>query len=225
MSPVSRSSHWSALKTLLFVLLPVFVLMIVFLGFAKLSDVPVTNLLRDPNAVLGGAFYVGLFSTAGIALWAAAAAICVLLLSAGVEGQPRTLLTAGAVVSLVAGVDDAYLIHETLPVRGILYLYGFVTVVLFWRTWRYLIRRPNVSVFVASIVMFALAFMLDFKVLTIPRFGDHRRHRQVSWYRRLGHVLRWVLSRPDHYERNHRRRAVLSDPRSPMTQGGANDIA
>ncbi len=170
MRPVSRSSHWSALKPLLFVLLPVFVLMIVFLGFAKLSDVPVTNLLRDPNAVLDGAFYVGLFSTAGIALWAAAAAICVLLLSAGVEGQPRTLLTAGAVVSLVAVVDDAYLIHETLPGPAVVVfsLYGFVAVVLFWRAWSYLIGRPNVSVFVVSIVLLALSLMLDFKVFTIP---------------------------------------------------------
>ena len=144
--------------------------MIVFLGIAKLSDVPVSSLLRDPNAVLDGAFYVGLFSTAGIALWAAAAAICVLLLSAGVEGQPRTLLTAGAVVSLVAVVDDAYLIHETLPVREIVVfsLYGFVAVVLFWRAWSYLIGRPNVSVFVVSIVLLALSLMLDINVFPIP---------------------------------------------------------
>lgn len=168
--PVLKSSHWSALKPLLFVLLPVFVLMIVVLGFAKLNDVPVTNLLRDPNAVLDGAFYVGLFSTAGIALWAAAAAMCLLLLSAGVDEQPRTLLTAGAVVSLIAMADDAYLLHESLPVLDLVVfsLYGFVAVVLFWRAWRYLIGRPNVSVFVASLGLLALSLMIDIEVFTVP---------------------------------------------------------
>ncbi len=161
------SDHWSVIKKLLlYVLIPVFAVVVVILGVAKLVDVPVTDLLRDANAVLGGEFYVGLFSITGIALWAAAGAMCILLLSTGVPESPRKLLTAGAVVGFMLGASDAYQIHETLPYVWIsesvtFSLYGIIAIALFWRSWRYLVSRPNFSVFVVSVLLIGLSLVLD----------------------------------------------------------------
>lgn len=164
----SISDHWSVIKNLfLYVLIPVFAAMVVILGLAKAVDVPVTDLLRDTTAVLDGEFYVGLFSTTGIALWASAGAICILLLSSRAPESPRDLLIAGAVVSLMLAADDAYLIHETvgafvgIPDVFIFTLYGIVAIALFWRSRKYLASRPNVSVFVAAVLLLGLSLGLD----------------------------------------------------------------
>lgn len=160
-----RSDQWlAARKLVLYVLIPVSVIVALILGVAKWADVPVTDLLHDANAVLDGEFYVGLFSITGIALWSAAGAMCILLLSTGVAGSPRKLLVAGAAVSLMLGADDAYLIHETIPWisgRLLFLLYGVVALVLFWRSWRYLVSRPNFSVFLISLFLIGLSLALD----------------------------------------------------------------
>ncbi len=77
-------------------LFPVSALGAVILGIGELLDIPATQPLRDSNAVPEGPFYVGFFSTIGIALWVAASAVCILVLSTGVSESPRELLIAGA---------------------------------------------------------------------------------------------------------------------------------
>lgn len=163
------SEHWSVIKNLfLYVLIPVFAAVAVILGGAKAVDIPITDLLRDTTAVLDGEFYVGMFSTTGIALWAAAAAICILLLSSGVPKAPRDLLIAGTVVSLMLAADDGYLLHEAIkdftgiPSVFTFTLYGIVAIALFWRAQKYLISRPNVSVFVVAVLLLGLSLGLDF---------------------------------------------------------------
>jgi hypothetical protein len=62
----------------------------------------------DPSATLDGAWYVGMVSIAGVAPWAAAAAICVLCLGAEATRGQRSLLLARAVTSLVLSQDQAW---------------------------------------------------------------------------------------------------------------------
>ena len=105
----------AALSRLVFrVLLPVTAVFVIVLGVAYTSDVPVTDLLRDHSATLDGAWYVGLISMAGIALWAATAAICLLCLSASPTPGEHSLLIAGGITSVMLGADDAFLGHEAI---------------------------------------------------------------------------------------------------------------
>jgi len=165
---ISTLDRMSALSRLLFrVLLPVSAVLVMVLGIAYTSDVPVTDLLRDPSATLDGAWYVGLVSIAGVALWAAAAAICVLCLGAEATRGQRSLLLAGAVTSLVLGADDAFLLHEAIkngigiPSPVTIGAYGVIAIVLFWRAWSYLKTRPDLAVFVVAVALFAISVILD----------------------------------------------------------------
>lgn len=162
------SDHWAVIKKpLLYVMIPVAVALAGILGVALWADVPVSDLLRDANAILEGEFYVGLFSVIGITLWIATGAMCILVLSTGVTEEPRRLLMAGAAVSLMAGADDAFQIHETvgnyLGVSDsvIFGVYGIVAIVLFVWARRYLASTPNISVFVASAVLFGISLVFD----------------------------------------------------------------
>jgi hypothetical protein len=169
MEPVTDTSDRLVVvrRTVLRVVLPLAVLIVGVLGVARLSGISVTDLLRDPSATLDGPWYIGLFSTAGISLWAAAAAICLLLTSVLPAGVERRLFLAGGVVSLILGADDGFLIHETIkntigiPSPVTIGLYGIVTVVLFARVWSYLTRRSEFWVFVLAVVLFAVSVVLD----------------------------------------------------------------
>lgn len=168
-STQTASDHWLVFRRFaLLVLVPAAIVMVGILAVAKLQDVPVSDLLRDASAVLDGEFYVGMFSTTGIALWAASAAICLLILASSPESSAVPLLVAGAVVSLVLGADDAYLIHETMKnYVGVssyitIAIYGVAGIVLFWRARQYLMSTPNLSVFASAIVLLGISLALDF---------------------------------------------------------------
>ncbi len=120
----------AALSRLVFhVLLPVTAVLVIVMGVAYTSDVPVTDLLRDPSATLDGAWYVGLISIAGVALWAAAAAICLLCLGASPSAGERALLLAGGISSVILGADDAFLGHEAI--KNILGIPSLLTIAVF----------------------------------------------------------------------------------------------
>jgi hypothetical protein len=156
-----------AFKRLLYVLLPLLALMLVTLGVAYISDVPVTDLLRDPSAVLDGPWYAGVFSTTGIALWASAGAMSLLALTAEPSKNLRSLLVASAVVSFMLGADDGYLIHETvkneigIPSPVTIGLYGVVAIIVFLPVWRYVLSRPDVVVIATAVALFAVSVILD----------------------------------------------------------------
>lgn len=149
------------------VVIPVAVVMVVALAVAYLADVPVSDLLRDPSAVLDGPWYVGLFSTTGIALWAVAVAVSLLPLAANPDGPVRRLLVAGAVGSLLLGADDAYLLHETIknevgiPSPVTIGLIGLVTLAMFVPVWRHLVGRHDFWVFVLALLFLAGSAILD----------------------------------------------------------------
>jgi hypothetical protein len=163
-----RPDHGGALKRLvIYVLAPLALLFLLALTAAYLRDVPVTDLLRDPTATLEGPWYTGLFSTTGVALWAAAGAMCLLTLATQVSGGARSLLIAGGVISLMLGADDAYLLHETLkngigiPSPVTIAIYGIVAIVLLRPAWSYLTSRPDLVVFWVAIAFFAVSVILD----------------------------------------------------------------
>ena len=163
-----HSEGRSPLSRLVFhVLLPVAAVVVIVLGFAYTGDVPVSDLLRDPNATLDGIWYVGLLSMMGVALWAAAAAICLLCLDAARSRGEHALLIAGAVTSIVLGADDAFLIHETIRIElGIhsaftVAIYGLIAIGLFWRAWPHLRTRSDLSVFLVAVGFFVVSAALD----------------------------------------------------------------
>jgi hypothetical protein len=84
----------------------------------RVTGVSLADLTRDPTAVMNAPFYIGLLSTAGLFLWAAAAGVSFLgtaLLSSLKQGiQEKRFLFASGLVSLFLGLDDAFLFHEEL---------------------------------------------------------------------------------------------------------------
>lgn len=165
----TRHQSFEALKRVtIWVIVPVGAIVLGILAVAKLRDVPVTDLLRDPTATLDGAWYVGMFSTAGVALWAATAAMCLVALAAAPPAQLKRLLVAGAVVSLMLGLDDGLLLHETIknnvgvPSMVTVGVYAVVALVLFVPLFGYISSRSDFAVLLVALVGFGISVALDF---------------------------------------------------------------
>lgn len=149
------------------VLLPVAAILIAALGLAYARGIPVSDLLRDTSAVLDGPWYAGMFSTLGIALWAAAAAVCLLAIVAQPGGGARSLLIGGAVISLMLGADDGFLIHETIknnvgiPSPVTIGVYGLTAVAVLLPARKHLVQRPDLGVFLIALGLLVVSVLLD----------------------------------------------------------------
>ena len=78
--------------------------------------IPTEVLTRDPMAVFGGDFYVGIISNVGVLIWCATATVC--FFAAGMLGriggdraQRSFFLAAGALTAILL-MDDLFLVHE-----------------------------------------------------------------------------------------------------------------
>jgi hypothetical protein len=109
-----------------------------FLIALEALGVETSELTRDPGAVAELPAHVGLISTLGVMLWAAAAGACLLAARAlSVRGEDperaEFLLATGAMFG-VLGIDDGLQIHENIPMHApvpevVLYaLFGLVVV-------------------------------------------------------------------------------------------------
>lgn len=81
------------------------------------AGIPVAHLLKDPGALRPGPWYLGAVSYVGILLWTAAATLCLFarkLLPRVEEAEVRSFLLASALLSAVLGLDDLFMLHDSL---------------------------------------------------------------------------------------------------------------
>ena len=82
------------------------------------SSVPISDLTRDPVAVMEAPTYVGLVSSVGVLIWSATAAICGFAYFAirGRTGQAvwALFLLFGGLLTALLTLDDLFLLHERL---------------------------------------------------------------------------------------------------------------
>lgn len=126
--------------------------------------------LRDPAAITGARWFIGIQSTVGGMLWVAAGAVCLFgggfLRRASAMRREAGFLVAAGVFSLWLGLDDLFMLHdELLPLIGIpeavpytlyLALCGICTV-RFWRV----ILRANVLLLVGAGVGLGTSLLID----------------------------------------------------------------
>lgn len=138
------------------------------------KDIPFGNLMRDPTAVSEAPLYTGFFSQLGIFLWAGTAAVCIL--SAVVLARSRRydelkwFLLVCALLTLVLGLDDVFLIHEELmpffgvPEEIVLGSYAVFTVLYLLR-FRWEILKTDFTVLGVALAFFGVAVALDLMML------------------------------------------------------------
>jgi preprotein translocase subunit SecG len=151
----------------------VLVSLVLFLHFGK--GIPIGNLTRDPTAILGSPFYTGFLSQIGIFFWSASATVC--LFSAKVlSNEPesfkiRRFLFVSGLLTLILGLDDAFLLHEeAFPRLGIpekIVFASYAGFVLFYLARFYsIIVKTEYILLGMALIFFGGSIALD--VLNLP---------------------------------------------------------
>lgn len=134
------------------------------------KGVPIGDLTGDPAAVGGHPIYIGFLSQAGLFLWSAAAAICLFTASTLSRHQrlfdTRRFLFASGLLTVLLGLDDAFLLHESLfPRLGVpekIVYSGYAAVVLVWLVrFRAAIRHSEYGVLGLALACFGTSLTLD----------------------------------------------------------------
>jgi len=133
---------------------------------ANFEAIPISRLLRDPNAIADQLWYNGLIESAGILTMAATTGI--LLFAASVVRSPSRMFLAGA--GLLTGVmvlDDSYMLHEQrwfvgIPEHAAFAAYAITLAGLLFRERQRLGRTP-ILILGVSLGFLGLAAVADFK--------------------------------------------------------------
>jgi len=122
---VKSKSIWCQFKALLPTLFAVYILTLAVLCvFAILSlqtEIPISYFTRDPSAIMGAPFFIGLFSNVGILFWCSSAAICLFtfaVLRKDFDNRELSsfFLFSGLITSILL-LDDLFLFHEEVCLK------------------------------------------------------------------------------------------------------------
>lgn len=124
------------------------------------TGIPMSEFVRDSNSIADAPFYTGFYSQIGLFLWFSSAAICFFLAQLSnvnfSNQQTRAFFLASGALSLLLGVDDAFLLHEeALPMLGIDEKFTLITYMLL--VLAYLFRFYN-YIFTTSFVVLGFGF-------------------------------------------------------------------
>lgn len=147
----------------------VFIGVVLLLHFWK--GIPIGRLTRDPTAIVGVPLYTGFLSQIGIFFWSASVAICMFSAKVLPRRHPdslkiRRFLFISGLLTLVLGLDDAFLLHEELfPYFGIpqiVVLVSYAGFVLFYLIKFYsIILKTEYILLVMALVFFGISMTLD----------------------------------------------------------------
>ncbi|EKV00421.1 hypothetical protein Lepto7375DRAFT_2535 [Leptolyngbya sp. PCC 7375] len=134
-------------------------------------DVPIDQLTRDINAIGRIPAYAGFLSQIGLFCWAASAMLCFfsanIIKTNGNHHKIGQFLLASTLLTLILGLDDAFLLHEkVLPKlgipEGVTYAsYGGLLLFYLFRFHK-LILKTDYTLIAISLAFFGLSYTLDF---------------------------------------------------------------
>ena len=126
------------------------------------------DLMRDPNAIANHPRYFGIISNLGVVLWIASAAVALqAYASLGLKrrGEFSGLLFSGGIFATLMGLDDLFMLHESISVTGlaeplILLPHALFLAVCCYYAWLMRTETPWL-VLGAAIMSFGLSLLFD----------------------------------------------------------------
>jgi hypothetical protein len=160
---------WSEFSHLILaVLFSLFAIALVALASRLLGE-PAAVFTREPQSVLKGSFYVGSFSNLGGLVWFSAAAI--LSFSASLKPLDRGALILAALVTWAMGVDDVFMLHDTVLPK--LYLNETLVSAAYFGTIGVIVLRYYRQLARSTLIGMAIAVMFWGLSVVFDRYFNH----------------------------------------------------
>jgi len=161
--------------------LPALCILAVMTLAATRAEVPISDLTRDPLALIDEPWYEGGLSSLGCLAWAAAATICLfsagLIHARGGAREDRLFLLCSGLLTLWLCLDDLYMFHErVLPghlhiSEKVTYSAYMVAAVLYLIRFRPAILRADFTLIILAFACFAVSLVSD--ATDYPVYGHY----------------------------------------------------
>ena len=148
----------------------IFVLLALTFG-SLVAGIPISYFTRDPSALMGVPFYIGLLSNLGILLWCSSAAICLFsfMVFRGVVKNTEVALffLFSGILTIILLFDDFFLIHESvfpnyLNIPEKLFYAGYVpTLLTYLVRFRKIILKTEFLLLLLALTFFGLSIFTD----------------------------------------------------------------
>ena len=144
------------------------------------EGIPYGKLTRDPAAIFGAPLYIGFLSQIGIFFWSASTAVCIF--SAKILSRHpdflniKRFLYVSGLLTLVLGLDDAFLLHEKFfPRIGVdetivIVIYGGCVLFYLVRFYTTILKTEYMFLGMA-LIFFGVSITLDF--FHVPGLGSY----------------------------------------------------
>ena len=156
---------------LAYIYIPAIVALLALTLASQLAGIPISYFTRDPSAIMGVPFYIGLLSNLGILLWCSSGAICLFsfIVFRGVVKNTKfaSFFLFSGVLTIILLFDDFFLIHESvfpdyLNISEKLFYAGYVpTLLTYLVRFRKIILKTEFMLLLLALSFFGLSIFID----------------------------------------------------------------
>ena len=176
--PIWRYQLRKLLPTLLVVYTPTFFIIFATIIIHLQTNIQIADLTRDPAALSGAPFYVGLLSNIGILFWSFTAAICLFcsaVLRRGTNNRelPPFLFFSG-IITIILLLDDLFLFHDSvytgylnIPGKAVYAAYG-IMISLYTIRFRMTILNTDFLLLLFAFGFFGLSLIFSMRSIYLP---------------------------------------------------------
>ncbi|WP_009633195.1 hypothetical protein [Synechocystis sp. PCC 7509] len=159
------------LPVLICIYVPLLLALLALTLASQVAGISVSYFTRDPSAIMGEPFYIGLLSNLGILLWCSSAAICLFSFVVFRGGVKNTEITSfflfSSVLTIILLFDDFFLIHESvfpdyLNISENFFYVGYVSALLaYLARFRKTIFKTEFLFLLLALNFFGLSIFID----------------------------------------------------------------
>lgn len=138
---------------------------------SQLAGISISYFTRDPSAIMGAPFYIGLLSNLGILLWCSSAVICLFsfIIFRGIvkHTEQTSFFLFSGVLTTVLLFDDLFLIHESvfpqylnIPEK-LFYVSYVIALIAYLVRFRKTILKTEFLLLLLALNFFGLSIIID----------------------------------------------------------------
>ncbi len=165
-----------------------------------LAGISISYFTRDPSAIMGAPFYIGLLSNLGILLWCSSAVICLFsfIIFRGVVKHTEfaSFFLYSSVLTIILLFDDLFLIHESvfphylnIPEK-VFYVSYLLALIVYLVRFKKTILKTEFLLLLLALNFFSLSIIIDLFQQTFHLLGPSLANLIEDFSKFLG-ILGW----------------------------------
>lgn len=159
------------LLILTYIYIPALFALLALTVASQLAGISISYFTRDPSAIMGAPFYIGLLSSLGVLLWCSSAVVCLFsfIIFRGVVKHTEfaSFCLFSSVLTIILLFDDLFLIHESVFPQYLnipekfFYVSYVIALIVYLVRFRKTILKTEFLLLLLALSFFGLSIIID----------------------------------------------------------------